>query len=74
VFLCAVYVPDEWEVPRKKIELIKELGNGSFGMVYEGLARDIQGIPEIKCAIKTVGTNASDRERIEFLNEASVMK
>lgn len=69
-----VYVPDEWEVPRKKIELKEELGQGSFGMVYKGIARDIQGIPEIPCAVKTVGANASDRERIEFLNEASVMK
>ena len=36
-----VYVPDEWEVPRDKIKLIKELGQGSFGMVYEGTAEDI---------------------------------
>ncbi|KAF4530738.1 hypothetical protein B566_EDAN007959 [Ephemera danica] len=73
-YVSTVYVPDEWEVPRKKIELIKELGQGSFGMVYEGIARDIQGKSEIRCAIKTVGSNASDRERVEFLNEASVMK
>lgn len=70
-----MYVPDEWEVPRKKIELIRELGQGSFGMVYEGIARDLkEGQPEIRCAVKTVNEQASDRDRIEFLNEASVMK
>ncbi|XP_011300657.1 insulin-like receptor [Fopius arisanus] len=74
-YVSTVYVPDEWEMPRKKIRLLKELGNGSFGMVYEGLAKDVvKGKPEVKCAVKTVNENATDRERIEFLNEASVMK
>ncbi|XP_046398133.1 insulin-like peptide receptor [Ischnura elegans] len=74
-YVSAVYIPDEWEVARKKIELLRELGQGSFGMVYEGIARDVvEGKPEIRCAIKTVNEHATDRERIEFLNEASVMK
>lgn len=73
-YVSTVYIPDDWEVSRKKIDLIKELGQGSFGMVYEGLARDISGIPEMKCAVKTVNEHATNRERIEFLNEASVMK
>ncbi|XP_037302260.1 insulin receptor [Manduca sexta] len=70
-----VYVPDEWEVPRANIEFIRELGQGSFGMVYEGRAKNIEkGKPETRCAVKTVNEHATDRERIEFLNEASVMK
>ncbi|XP_017262483.1 insulin receptor b [Kryptolebias marmoratus] len=70
-----MYVPDEWEVPRDKITLLRELGQGSFGMVYEGIAQDIvKGEPETRVAIKTVNESASLRERIEFLNEASVMK
>lgn len=74
-YVSTVYVPDDWEVPRRKIEFIQELGQGSFGMVYEGIARDVvKGKPEIRCAIKTVNEHATDRERIEFLNEASVMK
>lgn len=32
-YVSSVYVPDEWEVPRDNINLIKELGQGSFGMV-----------------------------------------
>ncbi|NWS76393.1 INSR protein, partial [Crotophaga sulcirostris] len=70
-----VYVPDEWEVSRDKITLLRELGQGSFGMVYEGIAKDIvKGEPETRVAVKTVNESASLRERIEFLNEASVMK
>lgn len=57
----ALYLPDGWEVPRKKIELIKELGQGSFGMVYEGIARDIQGKAQIRCAVKTVNEHATNR-------------
>uniref|UniRef100_A0AAX7TDV7 Tyrosine-protein kinase receptor n=1 Tax=Astatotilapia calliptera TaxID=8154 RepID=A0AAX7TDV7_ASTCA len=70
-----MYVPDEWEVLREKIALLRELGQGSFGMVYEGVAKDIvKGDPETRVAVKTVNESASLRERIEFLNEASVMK
>ncbi|XP_045769194.1 insulin receptor-like isoform X2 [Maniola jurtina] len=74
-YVSTVYVPDEWEVPRANIEFIRELGQGSFGMVYEGIAKNIEkGKPETRCAVKTVNEHATDRERIEFLNEASVMK
>uniref|UniRef100_A0A4W5Q7H1 Tyrosine-protein kinase receptor n=1 Tax=Hucho hucho TaxID=62062 RepID=A0A4W5Q7H1_9TELE len=70
-----MYVPDEWEVAREKITMHKELGQGSFGMVYEGLAKGVvKDDPETRVAIKTVNESASMRERIEFLNEASVMK
>nr|XP_026654961.1 insulin receptor-related protein [Zonotrichia albicollis] len=70
-----VYMPDEWEVSREKITVIRELGQGSFGMVYEGVALGLvtEG-EETKVALKTVNELATMRERIEFLNEASVMK
>ncbi|XP_055721877.1 insulin receptor-like isoform X2 [Salvelinus fontinalis] len=70
-----MYEPDDWEVGRDKINILRELGQGSFGMVYEGIAKDIvKGEPESHVAVKTVNESASLRERIEFLNEASVMK
>ncbi|XP_022822155.1 insulin-like receptor isoform X1 [Spodoptera litura] len=74
-YVSTMYVPDEWEVPRASVEFIRELGQGSFGMVYEGLAKGIEkGKAETRCAVKTVNEHATDRERQEFLNEASVMK
>lgn len=73
--LFTVYVPDEWEVEREKITMCRELGQGSFGMVYEGIAKGVvKDEPETRVAIKTVNESATLHERIEFLNEASVMK
>lgn len=75
VNVFAVYEEDEWEVAREKINILRELGQGSFGMVYEGIAKDIiKGEGDTHVAVKTVNESASLRERIEFLNEASVMK
>lgn len=74
-YVSSVYEPDEWEVPRETIQLVKELGQGSFGMVYEGIAYNLSPEkPETKCAVKTVNESASIHKRIEFLQEASVMK
>ena len=72
---CAEYEVDGWEVPRENVDLIRELGQGSFGMVYEGIVRNVvYQQPEAKCAVKTVNDKASVAQRIQFLNEASVMK
>jgi insulin receptor len=44
-------------------------------MVYEGIIKDFKNTgEEVRCAIKTVNESATDKERISFLNEASVMK
>lgn len=69
------YVPDDWEVPRERIIQLGPLGQGSFGMVYEGILKAQNSQDEdTPCAIKTVNENATDRERTNFLSEASVMK
>lgn len=60
-YVSGMYTPDDWEVSRSNIELIQELGQGSFGMVYEGLARDIKGVAEVRCAVKTVTEHATNR-------------
>lgn len=68
------YVPDDWEVPRERILLLRSLGQGSFGMVYEGILKAQNSGEDTPCAVKTVNENATDRERTNFLSEASVMK
>lgn len=74
-YVSMQYTPDEWEIPREKIIQLNELGQGSFGMVYEGIVVDLDRERQrIRCAIKTVNENATDRERINFLKEAAVMK
>lgn len=65
------YVVDpEWEVDRSDVEKLEELGQGSFGKVYSGYIKSMK----IPCAIKTIDDSSSTHERIEFLNEAHVMK
>ncbi|XP_059620313.1 insulin-like receptor isoform X2 [Phlebotomus argentipes] len=74
-YVSMQYTPDEWEMPRENITQQRELGQGSFGMVYEGTISKLEKYGEnVKCAIKTVNENATDRERMNFLKEASVMK
>ncbi|XP_017119663.1 insulin-like receptor [Drosophila elegans] len=69
------YIPDDWEVLRENIIQLAPLGQGSFGMVYEGILKAMSGNGvDRECAIKTVNENATDRERTNFLSEASVMK
>jgi len=63
------YVVDSWEVPREKVQILRELGMGNFGMVYRGRLND-----DVYVAIKTISNGCSQREKNEFLNEASVMK
>ncbi|XP_024940155.1 insulin-like peptide receptor [Cephus cinctus] len=63
------YVVDHWEVNREDVEVLEELGLGNFGMVYRGRLNT-----GVKVAIKTIADTASEREKNEFLNEASVMK
>ena len=71
-----IYVPDEWELDRAKVKIGNPLGQGSFGMVHEGEAKDLYNTDKKsrKVAIKTVNNNATIQDRINFLNEASRMK
>ncbi|XP_075233656.1 insulin receptor-like [Lycorma delicatula] len=64
------YVEDEWEIPRSDVQILNELGQGTFGMVYEGILKP----DNISCAIKTVNDSATEHDYYEFLNEAAVMK
>lgn len=74
-YVSMQYTPDDWEVSRDQIIQLNELGQGSFGMVYEGIVINLHKNNErMRCAIKTVNENATDRERINFLKEAAVMK
>ncbi|XP_018329960.1 insulin-like peptide receptor isoform X2 [Agrilus planipennis] len=65
-----VYVEDEWEIDREDVEILNPLGKGTFGMVYNGRIKS----KNLDCAIKTVNESAKMHDRMEFLNEAAVMK
>jgi fyn-related kinase len=58
---------DKWEIPRESVELVKRLGAGQFGEVWEGLWN-----AATRVAIKTLKPGSMSKE--EFLREAAIMK
>lgn len=66
------YDPDEWEVDKTNLIIGPQIGTGSFGMVYKGQLSTEKG--NLSCAIKTVPSTSTAKQRIDFLREASIMK
>ncbi|XP_049913666.1 tyrosine-protein kinase SRK2 [Epinephelus moara] len=58
---------DQWEIDRSSIRLIRKLGAGQFGEVFEGLWNDTTAV-----AVKTLKPGTMDAE--DFLREAQIMK
>ncbi|KAJ0183261.1 hypothetical protein K1T71_001237 [Dendrolimus kikuchii] len=59
---------------REQITLIKFLGSGAFGKVYEGVARQVNGATtDTKVAVKTLRKGATEQEKMEFRREAALM-
>ncbi|KAI6233648.1 Receptor protein-tyrosine kinase [Aphelenchoides fujianensis] len=72
-----VYKKDEWELQRDDVQLLDEIGRGTFGQVYRGRGRNVRsacGVVFGECAVKTMPETSTNRERLHFLIEASVMK
>uniref|UniRef100_A0A3P8UL87 receptor protein-tyrosine kinase n=1 Tax=Cynoglossus semilaevis TaxID=244447 RepID=A0A3P8UL87_CYNSE len=62
------------EVPRKNITLLRALGHGAFGEVYEGqvLGMTADNGP-MQVAIKTLPEICSEQDEMDFLMEALIM-
>ncbi|KAK7904348.1 hypothetical protein WMY93_016955 [Mugilogobius chulae] len=62
------------EVPRKNITLLRALGHGAFGEVYEGqlLGMSADNSP-MQVAIKTLPEICSEQDEMDFLMEALIM-
>ncbi|KFP71833.1 Tyrosine-protein kinase FRK, partial [Acanthisitta chloris] len=58
---------DEWEIDRKSLKLVKKLGSGQFGEVWEGVWNNTTSV-----AIKTLKPGSMDPK--DFLREAHMMK
>eukprot|EP00079_Xenopus_tropicalis_P009591 XP_002933782.2 PREDICTED: leukocyte tyrosine kinase receptor [Xenopus tropicalis] len=62
------------EVPRKNITLLRALGHGAFGEVYEGMVVGISGDPNpLQVAIKTLPEICSEQDEMDFLMEALII-
>lgn len=58
---------DHWEIPRSSICLLRKLGAGQFGEVYEGMWNNTTAV-----AVKTLRPGSMDSQ--DFLHEAQIMK
>ncbi|XP_005409816.1 PREDICTED: tyrosine-protein kinase FRK isoform X2 [Chinchilla lanigera] len=58
---------DHWEIDRSSIQLLKRLGSGQFGEVWEGLWNNTTSV-----AVKTLKPGSMDPN--DFLREAQIMK
>ncbi|XP_023684004.1 tyrosine-protein kinase receptor isoform X1 [Paramormyrops kingsleyae] len=62
------------EVPRKNITLLRALGHGAFGEVYEGQLLGLGGDNiAMQVAIKTLPEVCSEQDEMDFLMEALIM-
>ncbi|MBN3293193.1 ALK kinase, partial [Polypterus senegalus] len=62
------------EVPRRNISLLRALGHGAFGEVYEGRVLGIPGESgPLQVAIKTLPAICSEQDEMDFLMEALIM-
>ncbi|XP_056151361.1 tyrosine-protein kinase receptor [Lampris incognitus] len=70
----AVSLSDLKEVPRKNITLLRALGHGAFGEVYEGQILGMCGDnTAMQVAIKTLPEICSEQDEMDFLMEALIM-
>ncbi|XP_004673844.1 PREDICTED: tyrosine-protein kinase FRK [Condylura cristata] len=58
---------DQWEIDRNSVQLLKRLGSGQFGEVWEGLWNNTTPV-----AVKTLKPGSMDPK--DFLREAQIMK
>lgn len=58
---------DQWEIPRESIRLVKKLGQGQFGEVWQGMWNNTTPV-----AVKTLRTGTMSPSA--FLSEAQIMK
>ncbi|XP_041929184.1 leukocyte tyrosine kinase receptor isoform X1 [Alosa sapidissima] len=70
----AASLSDLKEVPRKNISLLRALGHGAFGEVYEGQVLGMNGENSaMQVAIKTLPEICSEQDEMDFLMEALIM-
>ncbi|XP_078675425.1 tyrosine-protein kinase receptor-like isoform X3 [Branchiostoma floridae x Branchiostoma belcheri] len=69
-----VTLNDLHEIPRDKLSLIRPLGQGAFGEVYEGMLKSMPGEkPHLAVAVKTLPELCSEQDEMDFLMEALII-
>nr|XP_053654657.1 ALK tyrosine kinase receptor-like [Cherax quadricarinatus] len=67
-------IKDLREIPRENLTLVKALGQGAFGEVYQGYLKNYAGDSvEMPVAVKTLPEMSSNQAEMDFLMEALIM-
>ncbi|CAH1791155.1 unnamed protein product [Owenia fusiformis] len=67
-------VQDLREIARDKLTLVKALGQGAFGEVYQGYLSSVPREPvDLPVAVKTLPALCTDQAEMDFLMEALIM-
>ena len=66
-------IPSELECNRDDIEVLQEIGRGSFGVVYRGIMRLADSGKRCQVAVKSLRCDANMRQRNNFLHEALIL-
>ncbi|XP_037772721.1 ALK tyrosine kinase receptor-like [Penaeus monodon] len=67
-------IKDLKEIPRENLTLVKALGQGAFGEVYQGYLKNYAGDSvEMPVAVKTLPEMSSNQAEMDFLMEALIM-
>ncbi|XP_022918243.1 tyrosine-protein kinase receptor [Onthophagus taurus] len=62
------------DIPRNQLRLVKALGQGAFGEVYQGFYRQRSGdAVEMPVAVKTLPEMSTNQAEMDFLMEALIM-
>ncbi|XP_017768942.1 PREDICTED: leukocyte tyrosine kinase receptor [Nicrophorus vespilloides] len=62
------------DIPRDQLRLVKALGQGAFGEVYQGFYRQRSGdTVELPVAVKTLPEMSTNQAEMDFLMEALIM-
>ncbi|XP_013112303.2 ALK tyrosine kinase receptor-like [Stomoxys calcitrans] len=62
------------QVDRRNLKLVKVLGKGAFGEVYQGSYRyDVSGAAEKLVAVKILAKGSTELDEIDFVMEAAIM-
>ncbi|WAR20368.1 ALK-like protein [Mya arenaria] len=74
-FITAKYPEQQLrEIPRNKLQLIRLLGQGAFGEVYEGtLTNMCANVRELQVAVKTLTALSTEQAETDFLMEAVII-
>ena len=60
---------DQWEIPRSSLQLVKKLGSGQFGEVWEGLWNNTTPV-----AIKTLKPSEYNNSKLFFKSTSGYLK